>query len=185
MAKAGDEIFNPRTGQRMVFLKTAAETNGELLQIECFHAPSGPKEPEHVHPQQESRFEVLGGTVNFSIQGKEQTLKAGEALTIPADIPHYFWNGADEEAHYIQEFRPALRIDAFFELLFGLAQDGKLDHRGMPGFLDVAAFVPVFSNEIRVTRPPWVLQKVLFGLLSPIARLLGHGPPGPTGSGGP
>ena len=30
MAKAGDEIANPRTGQRMVFL----ETGGELLRID-------------------------------------------------------------------------------------------------------------------------------------------------------
>jgi hypothetical protein len=28
MAKAGDEIVNPRTGQRMVFLETGQETGG-------------------------------------------------------------------------------------------------------------------------------------------------------------
>ena len=30
MAKAGDEIANPRTGQRMVFLETGEETGGSF-----------------------------------------------------------------------------------------------------------------------------------------------------------
>lgn len=50
MVKAGDEIVNPRTGQRMVFLKTGTETGGELLQIDSYNPPNAPLEPEHVHP---------------------------------------------------------------------------------------------------------------------------------------
>jgi hypothetical protein len=34
MAKAGDEMLNPVTGLRMIFRKTANETNGELLQFD-------------------------------------------------------------------------------------------------------------------------------------------------------
>ena len=54
MAKAGDEIVNPRTGQRMVFLKTGSGTNGELVQIDTYNPPTGVPEPEHVHPYQQS-----------------------------------------------------------------------------------------------------------------------------------
>jgi hypothetical protein len=57
MAKAGDEIVNPRTGQRMVFLKTG----GELVQIDTYNPPTGVPEPKHVHPFQESGAEVLSG----------------------------------------------------------------------------------------------------------------------------
>jgi hypothetical protein len=33
MAKAGDTIESPLSGARIVFLKTARDTNGELLQL--------------------------------------------------------------------------------------------------------------------------------------------------------
>jgi len=174
MAKPGDEITNPRTGQRLRFLKTSQDNGGELLQIECFSTLSGVKEPEHIHPFQENRFEMISGSLMFCIAGKERQVNAGEVIAIPPSVPHFFWNGSDQEAHYIQEFRPALRSELFFETLFGLARDGKLTEQGLPNLLDMAAFVPCFWNEIRVTRPPEVIQKVLFTLIGPVSRLLGH-----------
>ena len=116
MAKAGDQIVNPRTGQRMKFLKTGQDTNNELLQIECFSPPGGVKEPEHIHPFQDSRTEILSGSLLFMVTGKERRVNAGagEVISIPRNVPHFFWNGSDQEAHYIQEFRPALRSEESF-----------------------------------------------------------------------
>jgi hypothetical protein len=34
MARAGDEIVDPNTGERLIFRKTAKETDGELLQFD-------------------------------------------------------------------------------------------------------------------------------------------------------
>jgi hypothetical protein len=34
MARAGDEMVDPNTGERMIFRKTAKETGGELLQLD-------------------------------------------------------------------------------------------------------------------------------------------------------
>src|SRR4028118_1231044 len=50
IAKAGDEIVNPRTGQRMVFLETGEESDGPLLRIDSYHPPPGGPEPEHAPP---------------------------------------------------------------------------------------------------------------------------------------
>jgi quercetin dioxygenase-like cupin family protein len=183
MAHVGDEIANPRTGQRMVFLQTAAETNGKLLRIECFNPATKVDEPEHCHPLQESRSELISGALRFRVRGEIQEVHAGESHTIPAGVPHSFGNHGDEEAHWIAEFRPALRTDAFFEALFDLAAHDQLNERGMPSLLQLALSVPAFSDEIRVTRPPWSVQRVLFALLGPIARLRGlhaQGSPAPT-----
>ncbi|MDO8612184.1 MAG: cupin domain-containing protein [Dehalococcoidia bacterium] len=174
MAEHKHEIVNPRTGQRMLFLKTSDDTHGELLQIECFSPPHGPMEPEHVHPRQEHRFQVLSGSLAFRIRGEETIVREGGAITIPPNAPHHFWNSGEEEAHYIQEFRPALRIDLFFETLFGLARDGKLNDRGVPNLLQAAVLVPDFSDEIRLTRPPWAVQRAVFAVLAPMARLRGY-----------
>jgi len=77
MAKADDEIFNPRTGQRMIFLETGKETHGELLRNESYNPPTGVAEPEHVHPFQQSGAEVISGSVRFRVGGEERSLGAG------------------------------------------------------------------------------------------------------------
>jgi quercetin dioxygenase-like cupin family protein len=174
MARAGDEIFNPRTGQRMVFLETGAETDGELVRIDSYNPPTGVPEPEHVHPFQESGTEVISGLLWFRIGGEERLVKAGESVTIPANTPHNFWNGGEKETHHIAWFRPALKIDLFFEMLFGLAQDGKLNDKGLPSLLQLAVGVPYFGDEIRLTSPPWAVQRAIFAVLAPVGRVLGY-----------
>ena len=68
--------------------------------------------------------------------------------------------------------------------VFGLAQDGKLNEKGLPSLWQIAVTVPYFGDEIRLTNPPWALQRVLFGLLSPVGRMLGYRPEYPYSHGG-
>jgi hypothetical protein len=58
--------------------------------------------------------------------------------------------------------------------LFGLAQDGKTTPEGMPKLLQQAVTTLEFGDVVRFTSPPWALQRALFTVLAPIARLLGH-----------
>lgn len=184
MARAGTEIFNPRTGQRMIFLETGEESGGERLRIDSYNPPSPPLEPEHVHPFQESGAQVISGSLRFRVGGEERSVRAGQSITIPANTPHQFWNDGEEEAHSVQWFKPALNIDCFFESYFGLAQDGKLKADGSPSFLQVAVMAPYFGDTIRLPSPPWALQRAIFGLLAPIGRLLGYRPEYPYSHGG-
>jgi quercetin dioxygenase-like cupin family protein len=168
------EIFNPRTGQRMRFLLTGADTNGELLRIETTNPPSGIAEPMHVHPRQETRAEVVAGTLRFVVDGEQRRLGPGDAITIPAGAPHHFVNDGDVDAIAIQEARPALRIAEFFETYFGLAERGELDEHGNPSLLRFATLGPAFADEIRLTSPPWPVQRLVFAVLGPIARRRGY-----------
>lgn len=166
--------MNARTGQRTVFLMTAADTGGALLQMETFHPPGGPAEPEHVHPFQASRCQVISGELRFRIAGREQVVGPGEAVDIPANVPHYFWNESKTEAHAIQEIRPALRTENFFETYFALAQAGKLNERGLPNMLQMALLMREFDREMRVMQPPRLVQRLFMATLSPFARLRGY-----------
>src|SRR3954468_1752186 len=58
MAYAGQTIENPVSGERITFIRTAADTDGELLEIELELSPDGAVPGAHVHPEQEERFEV-------------------------------------------------------------------------------------------------------------------------------
>lgn len=168
------EITNPRTGQRMRFLLTADDTDGELLRIETVNPPSATFEPLHVHPRQVTSAEVLSGALTFVVDGERRTVAAGEKITIPANVPHAFCNDGDIDAVAIQEARPALTLAEFFETYFGLAERGELDEHGNPSLLRVAAMGPRFADDIRMVRPPWVLQRVLFAMLGPLARVRGY-----------
>ena len=87
MAKAGDVIENPMTGEQITFLKTTRETNGELLRFE-YVLPPGFTIPEHVHPHQEERHEILSGTLRGRVGGQERDYGVGERVVGPAGVPH-------------------------------------------------------------------------------------------------
>ncbi|MGZ7160757.1 MAG: cupin domain-containing protein [Methanobacterium sp.] len=158
----------------MVFLKTGAETNGELLQIDCISPPTSVKEPEHIHPFQENKFEIISGNCNFSIDGNERIVKSGEVISIAPGVRHHFWNSGDTDVHYIQEFRPVLKIANFFETLFALSRDGKLNEKGIPNLFHMSIILLAYKNEIRVTSPPWFIQDLTYKILTPIGKLMGY-----------
>ena len=175
MLRAGDQIQNARTGQRKKFLVTAEDSGGELLRQEE-NNPPGPFEPVHVHPEQVSTAEVLSGSLLFIVKGREVRVNAGERHEIPANTPHTFRNDGKDVVEWIGEFRPALRSAEFFETYFVLSQRGELDEGGMPSLLQIALSVPFFAREIRLTSPPWAIQRLAFALLAPLARLRGLQP---------
>jgi quercetin dioxygenase-like cupin family protein len=124
MASAGEEIENPATGERVRFVRTAAETGGELLELELTWPRPGRRAPEHVHPEMEERYQVVAGTASFRIDGVEQTAGPGEVVVVPPGAPHLAWNPTDGEVRLRVEFRPALRWEDFVERLFTLLHAG-------------------------------------------------------------
>lgn len=166
----GQQISNPRTGQRMTLISTGPAE----LRLDTFNPPTAVMEPIHVHPRQESGAELLSGALVFELAGKRREIGAGETITIPANTPHRFWNEGSEDALAIQFFRPALDTAAFFETLFALAQTGQLTHKGMPKRLALIAMVPEFGDEIRPVSPPWPVLQTMARVLGPIARARGH-----------
>ncbi|HAJ37800.1 MAG TPA: hypothetical protein DCL15_19190 [Chloroflexi bacterium] len=62
---------------------------------------NGAAEPEHVHPFQAIRCEVISGSLCFRIAAIERSIGPGEVVDIPRNVPHTFWNAGDSEAHAI------------------------------------------------------------------------------------
>ena len=65
MARVGQIITNPVSGEQIEFVETAASTNGERLVINLVLAADGKVPGMHVHPKQEERFEVIAGKMEF------------------------------------------------------------------------------------------------------------------------
>jgi quercetin dioxygenase-like cupin family protein len=170
MAQLGQEISNPRTGQRMKFV----DVGPDCLRIESVSPAADEREPLHIHPRQESGTELLSGSLVFEVDGVQRRLAPGESISIPPNIAHRFWNDGGEDARWIGFFRPALATAAFFETLFELAAAGKLTESGMPRLLQLAVMVPEFSEEIRPVSPPWPILRTVATALGPIARARGY-----------
>ena len=172
MAKQGDVIENPVTGERIVFRQTAQDTNGELLQFDLFLKPHGFVPLEHVHSRQEERVEVISGLAGYRLGGKEEDLSAGQAAALPPGIPHTLWNNSDNETHLVMDVRPALQMETVLETVFGLARDGKTNDKGMPNPLHGALLAREY--ELFLAGPPIPLQRAGMAVLAPLARLLGY-----------
>ena len=176
MAKAGDELVNPMSGLRTVFRKTAQETSGELLQVDWIGSPGWTTGPDHVHPLQEERFEVLSGKLGLRVKGVERVHNVGEVIVAPAGSAHAAWNASsDDQVHILVDFRPALRTERAFETLAGLARGGKTNRAGVPkNPLRLALILRHFKDEIYFVRPPLAVQRVIFGVLAKVGWLLGY-----------
>ena len=108
------------------------------------------------------------------IHGKQRTLKAGETLVVLEGTRHGMW-AEEAEVRVNWQTRPALRTEAFFETLFGLASEGKTNEKGVPNLLQAAVIAEEYEDVFRLASPPWPVQRALFAVLAPLGRLLGHG----------
>jgi quercetin dioxygenase-like cupin family protein len=141
LAEAGQTIEG-FGGHTLRLIQTGAETDGELLEMEASYAGDGSMPPEHLHPQQAERFEILEGSMRAIVGGEERVYSVGESFDVPAGTPHQM--GADQPTRMRWEVRPALRTAEFFERLYG---DGP-DSMWQMG----EAFFAEFAEEFRLTQ---------------------------------
>lgn len=174
MVKAGDVMENPVSGQHLIVQKTSQDTSGELLEVESVYTkPTPSRPPTHYHPHQEERFEVLAGRLDVLVDGQQRTLEEGGVLTVAPGVPHEMWT-AEAGTRVNWQTRPALKTEAFFETVWGLAKDGKVNDKGVPSLLRAALIAREYEDEFRLASPPWAVQRALFGMLVPVGRLLGY-----------
>lgn len=169
--RPGHVMENPGGGEnRIVFTKTAQQTGGEVFGLEVYIRAGAPGTPEMVHPLQDESFEILSGSLNFRVGGQERRLGPGETLLIPKGTPHRWWNASDEETHALVELRPALRSEELFANIYGISSEtGSFSNP-----LQMAVLINEHFDEGHLTRPPLPVQKIMFGTLAPLGRLLGY-----------
>ena len=181
MIRTGDTIHNPITGERITFLATSADTDGEAVVIEAVVQPDGAVAAGHVHPSQSERFAVKSGTLGLKVGGKKLELGPGDVAVVEAGTRHKFWNAGEGAVTFVCEIRPALQ----FETMFALAADGKTNRKGMPNLFRLAVIANHHFDTVRLPFPPTWMQKTGLVLGAPLGRLLGYGPTYAPGDGVP
>lgn len=176
MAKSGQSISNPLTGETFRFLKTAQDTDGRLLQFEFIVRPGGAVPYPHIHENQKETFEITQGKARFMVAGKTLEAKAGDTVVVPIGTEHICINDQHEELRAIVSFEPAYDLEVFFETFCGLSSDGiKCDKTGGPNLLQLVLSLPYHKFKAYRTDLPKFVQKVPGPLLiRPVARMLGY-----------
>jgi mannose-6-phosphate isomerase-like protein (cupin superfamily) len=175
VARAGQTVENPATGERLTFLQTAAATRGELMSFEFTLASGGRVPVAHVHRFQEERYHVLEGAFAFRIRRSEIELGPGRSMAVRARVPHRLWNPTDRVSRMVIEFRPALRMEDQFVDLWGLARSRRTNRWGIPRDPLLAALVghAYLREGVLPVVPAWV-QRASAAPLARLARALGY-----------
>jgi quercetin dioxygenase-like cupin family protein len=176
MIRTGDTLENPITGERITFLATSADTDGEAVVIETVVRPHGFVAAAHVHPSQSERFAVAAGTLGLKVGREKMTLGPGEVATVEAGTPHRFSNAGEDQVRFVCEIRPALQFESLLETMFALAADGKTSRKGMPSPLRLAVIARAHFDTVRLPFLPAWMQNAGLVLGAPLGRLFGYGP---------
>ena len=168
MATAGQIITNKVTGEKLKWLQTAKDTDGNLLQFELWVSPGGFMPVRHIHPSQSETIDVKSGIFKLEYDGHYQYLKSGETVFVEPGRPHQWWNESDsEEANVIITVQPAKNFEVMMEQIFGIC-----NKKGGLSFLQIMTMAKKY--EMVIAGPPVFFQKIMSIILSPIAIILGY-----------
>ena len=147
---------------RVTFLRTAAETGGELHEQRVEYAPSSAFPPAHFHPDQDEHFAVESGRMVFEVEGAEREVGAGGEISIPRGARHRARNASATEPAVVRwETRPALRTGEFQATAYRLGPDA--------GLLASALLAHEYHDVFRISGSSRLLVPVL-GRLARVAR---------------
>jgi glyoxylate utilization-related uncharacterized protein len=97
--------------------------------------------PRHTHTREDEALFVLSGELEATVGDEIFTLRAGETLIAPRNIPHELRNSSNGSNHYLIMFSPA----------------------GFEEFLK-ATSVPAPDNAVAPSEPPAVAVQNVFSL---------------------
>jgi hypothetical protein len=138
--QAGQAVFNPVSGERTTFVRTAASTDGHALEL-LWRVPVASRMAAlpHLHPDDAEEFELLEGTAEYRVGGDRETMEAPHRFTVPANTSHVHpknvgdrelvlrqWIEVDEPRH-----ATLAGIQAYFETAAALAHHGKINRFGL------------------------------------------------------
>ncbi len=153
---------------------TIRRCDAEVLDMVALYPPGDPLPPEHFHPTQTERFEVLEGALEVNLEGRRFTLEATQILEIGPNQRHQIWNSGEQEARVRWETWPPLRTAEFYETLSELTDAQGPLHSAPPNLPQVAVLLAEYDPEIRLTRLARPLQRLLTGVVAPVGWLLGY-----------
>lgn len=144
------------------------DQEGDRLYMELRVSPGAQGPPEHVHTSFEEDFHMQSGTLTLWVDGERRQLGPGESLSVPRGTGHTVTNEGSE----IAVSRLWLSRDHVFFLSQMHGFMNEAEENGRPPRLILQASLSAYDGGL-AGAPVW-LQRSLFFVLAPTARLLGY-----------
>jgi quercetin dioxygenase-like cupin family protein len=173
MAVAGETITHPISGEQITFIRTSADTDGALAELEFFLPAGMTPCPEHVHPKSTERVTAHSGQVRAMIDGRLHTVAEGESLEVAPGTWHT-WVPVGE-VRMTATFTPALGMDDFLIDLFAIAEAGEVDAQGVPHLLPLMVLLDDYPDACYLREPSAGPRKETIRTLACSGRMHGFG----------
>jgi quercetin dioxygenase-like cupin family protein len=179
-AEPGPDYY-PREGQVFVsktegFHQTVLKRDNGLVWLELVLEPHAPGPPEHIHTSFPENFIVAEGTLSLLVSGEKKLLRSGESLLVPPGTSHKLFNETDShvviKGPLTPEYGLPERFAVFLTQVYGFMDESRSNGHPPKALLQMSRFSPQY--ELWLAKPPVPLQKALFFVISPTARLLGY-----------
>jgi quercetin dioxygenase-like cupin family protein len=177
MSEPALTIRNAFNGETFLFRRDeAGEENSRFDVILESGGSGGGNALVHIHPLASETFTVKSGRLAVVMRGIEQVAEAGQSITIPAGVPHFFKNAHAGKTEASVEFAPAQRHLRFFQNFATLTEKRPewFSPKGDPRLLLIALVLHTYRDHLYLAGIPVFAQKLLFAALSPLARLRGY-----------
>ena len=141
------KIVNPIIKDTATFIKTAAESEKEVSEIEITLMPGGGN-PLHYHKTYAETFTSIEGQLGLKL-GKNATkiLNPAEVYTVEPMALHSFFNPTDKEIKFKVEIKPGHEgFENTLRILYGLASDGLTNKKSLPKSLKHFALLTCMSD---------------------------------------
>jgi quercetin dioxygenase-like cupin family protein len=169
MATAGDR-FKMSDGSVYIVRRPAAESGGQVVEMEFVLPPGCVPPPPHVHRHQVEEYEVLEGRFEVVVEGRWRTLGPGETISVPIGVLHTFRNRSGGVVRVRNWHRPAMRFEEFIERTSGILQAASVTRKRDPR---VALYLSMVMLDFDDTLVPGRRRERLpMQLLARIARML-------------
>jgi mannose-6-phosphate isomerase-like protein (cupin superfamily) len=165
---------DPNAGEWAFSIRSKDDTGAPVIRYVHVFRPKCQGPLEHVHPRYAEHFDVIQGTLLFTVDGEERDVSAGAELGVPRQTRHAFRNPQDTMAAMIIETRPEGAFGHTIQTFLGMSHEGRLGDGTRPPFWDAMALLTAFRDDLVSTAPPLKIARLLATVLAPVTRQLGH-----------
>ncbi|WP_341840470.1 cupin domain-containing protein [Chitinophaga caseinilytica] len=125
-------IVNPIIKDQVTFTETSASTGGRISRLEVTLMPGGGT-PMHYHRNFSETFVVSEGVLTVTMNDRFVRLAPGGHFTVEKGVSHRFSNETNEPVLFTTIVEPgSTGFENALRILYGLAEDGITDNKGMP-----------------------------------------------------
>lgn len=158
------------------FRQTILKHENELVWLELVLEPHAAGPPEHIHTGFAEKFIAVEGTLSLMVNGEKKLLRPGETFLVEPGTPHKPFNETDAAVVVRGPFEAEYAIPAQFSVFltqaYGFFDESEANNRPPRALLQMSRFSPKYDSWLAA--PPLFLQKALYFVIAPTARLLGY-----------